>query len=458
MNKYTCIKCKKNFSKVSNFKSHINRKYPCVPFDSESENSTETPPKLHQNPPDLHQPSTDIHQNSTKIHRTSTGPPPKLHQPSTNSSINPKKTKNNKDDIDQDDIKKIINQELSSSDSSNIIVLSKKKVKKHKCEYCEAEFSRSDALKRHLEGRCKEKKEQNTLLSNIIKSSQPIKPVQPVQYVKQAESINNFKEIKVNKDEIVMEMDMDMSCDTEVDEETRHVLNILLKQNKQLLNEINLLKNNNIELNDTNKKLLDRLENLECKTTINTINNTQNNTLNNNIILAHGSEDFSKVDLQTVMNHLTTINFKDIIPNMTKHIYINDNKPENKNFCVLDMSRNKCTYWNGKKWVVGNTKPLVDEIFNKVHNVLTDPFEKDNIHKTIEFIQSNPFLKKSKKFIDFSKNYLDSLYDENDKENIQNKESILSELKYIFYNNREEILKLKSGNNGELPDKNNENM
>jgi hypothetical protein len=211
--------------------------------------------------------------------------------------------------------------------------------------------------------------------------------------------------------------------------------------------ELTDIKNDNTKIIYENSELKVELENLNKKietlhqpTTIN--NNIQNNTLNNNIILAHGAEDLGKIDLETIMGHLATINFREIIPNLTKHIFINDDKPENKNFCVLDMSRNKCKYWNGKKWIIGNSKPMVNKIFDKVQNVLTEQFEKDKLTKTIEFIKSNNKFKHKEKFINYSKIYLNNLYDDTDKENIQNKEEIINELKTIFYNNREEILKI----------------
>ena len=165
-------------------------------------------------------------------------------------------------------------------------------------------------------------------------------------------------------------------------------------------------------------------------------------TTNNNIILAHGAEQFDKIDIQIILNYLATIKCKDIIPNMTKHLYLNDSKPENKNFCVVDMSRNKCKYFNGKKWLVGKTNDKINGIFEKVQGILTEPFEKDKIEKTIQFIKTSSKFKNKEKWIKYANSYLNKLYDEEDRENIDNKNKILEELKIIFFNHKDDILKI----------------
>ncbi len=282
-----------------------------------------------------------------------------------------------------------------------------------KCIRCNRIFNKKYNLDRHLNGRCK-----------IVEEK--LKPNNPV-----------------NIDEL------------DLDEKTKTILTILLNQNKKLIDEMNKIKEENKEIKEENKEIKE--ENKEMKEKIGKINvkkikninnnstnnshNTNNNTINNTIIVAHGKEDLGKIELETIMKCLSTIQYKDIIPNMTKHIYINDKKPENKNFCVVDMARNKCKYNDGNKWQIGKTTEKVNKIFDNVHTLLTDPFEKENINKTIEFIRANP-KKFNEKWIKLSNTYLQSLYDEDDKENIENKLKILEEIKLIFFNNKEEILKL----------------
>jgi hypothetical protein len=140
--------------------------------------------------------------------------------------------------------------------------------------------------------------------------------------------------------------------------------------------------------------------------------------------------------------HLATQDFKSIIPNITKLIYINSMKPQNKNFRVVDLARNKCEFYDGKKWITGKTMDELIKIFENVNTVITDPFEEDKIYKTIKFIENNEELRKKSNWINWSKNYCLSLWDENDKENVGKRNDILNEIKLIFYNNRDEILKL----------------
>ncbi len=109
----------------------------------------------------------------------------------------------------------------------------------------------------------------------------------------------------------------------------------------------------------------------------------------------------------------------------------------------MDLTRNKCSYNNGKKWLVGKTDDKIVKIFDKVNNILTEPFDKDKLNKTIQFIQSNKQFREKSDTIKYSKNYLLSLWDENDKENVENKSAIIDELKHIFFNNKDEILKIK---------------
>jgi len=284
------------------------------------------------------------------------------------------------------------------------------------CLYCKKQFVNIYSLKRHSERYCKLK-------------------------------IN--EELLENKDAIKLKENNQVNIDElDIDDKTKIILSLLLNQNKKLMKELkeemDKIKEENKEIKEENKEMKFKISKINKKTINNNINtqNNQLNTINNNVILAHGKEDLSKIDLETIMKCMSTIKHKEIIPSITKHVYLNDEKPENKNFCVVDMARNKCKYYNGKKWLVGKTTEKIDKIFDSIHNVLTDPFEKERINKTIEFIKANP-KKFNEKWIKISNTYLKSLYDEDDKENMENKLKVLEELKLIFFNNKDEITKIK---------------
>jgi hypothetical protein len=291
----------------------------------------------------------------------------------------------------------------------------------NKCNNCSKVFSNIYNLKRHCDNYCKVKKEKE-------------------------QQIEKTKNNQVNIDEL------------DIDDKTKLILTVLMNQNKKIIDDMKEQMN---QLKEENKEIKEKLDKekftkIPSKTINKTINNTNNdnsitnnnntlnNTINNNntIILAHGKEDLSKIELDTIMSCMSTIKHREIIPSITKHVYLNNKKPENQNFCVVDTARNKCKYFDGTKWVIGKTHDKVTKIFDNIHNMLTDPFDKENINKTIEFIKKYP-KKFNEKWIKISNTYLKSLYDEDDKENMENKLKVLEELKLIFFNNKDEILKLK---------------
>ncbi len=304
------------------------------------------------------------------------------------------------------------------------------------CDYCSKLFSNIYNLKRHVEDYCKEKKQKELDELNKINID---------------DKLNNNQ---VNIDEL------------NVDSDTKLILTLLLNQNKKLIENMNLILEENKEFKqkinnlDTkkNKKSIINTSNTSNTSNTNTNTSNSNNTtsisntsnsnntntqINNTInIIAHGKEELKNIELDTIITCLSTFKHREIIPNITKHIYLNDTKPENQNFCVTDMSRNKCKYHDGKKWQIGKSSDKITKIFDNVHNVLTDPFEKENIEKTTAFIKANP-KKFNPQFIKVANHYLKSLYDEDDKESIEDKSKVLEELKLIFFNNKDEIMRIK---------------
>ncbi len=94
-----------------------------------------------------------------------------------------------------------------------------------------------------------------------------------------------------------------------LDENTKTVLNILLEQNKLLVNEIAGLKEK-MNLMSTNKTVNNKIinnkntnsnnkiiNNKNTNSNNNTINNLSNTTNNNNIIIAHGTNELKTIDL-----------------------------------------------------------------------------------------------------------------------------------------------------------------
>ena len=95
---YTCERCNKEFDKKSNYLTHINKKKLCI----SNFNTTNNPPIISKSPPILHE------------------TPPIIHEVPPN---------------------------IENLNNTN-----------NTCTYCNTIFTRRDALKRHLDNRCKIKK------------------------------------------------------------------------------------------------------------------------------------------------------------------------------------------------------------------------------------------------------------------------------------------------------------
>ncbi len=246
------------------------------------------------------------------------------------------------------------------------------------------------------------------------------------------------------KDNLKRHIDKFCKIKKQKDDETKKQNEIIMAQMIELKK---LLENQNKQIENQTKEIQEiKKKKPVSKVVINNTNNTLNtgNTLNTNNInlMAHGKEDFSKIELKSILECLCNENFQDIVPNMVKQIYIDKTYPEFHNFKVLDLSRNKSEYYNGKDWVVGKADDGLLKIFENVNTALIEPFDKNNIDKTIKFIKNNEELKKKYQWIDWSKNYCKNLFKDSDKEYVEDRNKILNELKLIFYNNRDEILKI----------------
>jgi len=210
------------------------------------------------------------------------------------------------------------------------------------------------------------------------------------------------------------------------------------KENNKLKKEIEELKKMFYEFSKQNK-------NINHQTNIQTLNNnTQNNTQNNNIniILPHGKE-LEKIELKEVLDQMITLDFKNMLPNLVKHIYLNVDKPENQNFLVNDMARNKCKYYDGEKWKIGKASEKLMGIFENTNSLFIDPFNEPEAVKTVEFIRKNKKYKEKYPTILKCKNYAKSLFNEWNKESIETRQRIIDELKLNFYNQKDEILKIE---------------
>ncbi len=313
MVKYTCPTCNKEFKQKQHYIEHTQlKKKPCKPNHQEPPKSTNDTPILHQNPPE--------------------------------SAV----TFENELDKQTDKIEE---------DKTNC------------CMYCNIVFTRKDTLKRHINLRCKVKKQ---LDEEKDKQNGQIEELKKLIF-EQAKKIEELEKKKTT---------------------------------------------NNITINNTS----------------NTTTNTDNSTKTINL-MAHGSEDFSKIETKTILKHLCSENFESIVPNVAKEIFRNKNRPEFLNFEVTDLARNKSRYYDGDNWVVGNAEDGIEKVFENVNSTILEPFEKENIRKTVNMIIKDDKLKEKYKWIDWGRNFCGKLFTD-DKEYVEHKDKICENIKHMMYNTK----------------------
>ncbi len=187
------------------------------------------------------------------------------------------------------------------------------------------------------------------------------------------------------------------------------------------------------------KEIADLKKQKPTSITINNTDNSVKNNVNNNVnnikLMAHGSEDLSKIDTKTILKYLCSDKFESIVPNVTKEIFRNKNRPEFLNLEVTDLARNKAKYYDGDNWVTGNANDCTMTVFENVNSRILEPFEEDNIEKTVNMIIKDKELKPNYKTINYSRNYCGKLFSE-DKEYVEQRTKICENIKNMMYSKK----------------------
>ena len=299
---YNCNNCLRQFKQKCHLDNHLYKKLkPCISNNIiQSQQLLKAPPNPAKAPPK----TAKLAENSTEI-------PPN----STNSVENLTIFTENTNKL----IELMFKEPLDDLNDKNDII----------CIYCEKNFTRTDSLKKHHNGRCKS---------------------------------------KINHDDL-----------RELKEDMKNIITNL----KNLENENANLKNNYQQLeNDYNKILNDEThvannKNITKKTINNTNNSTNihNNNNNNNInngivnninIVQFGEEDIDKLNLPEAVKQYLISTGGNIASNMLKYINLNEKYPENHNICITDMSRELVKIHNGKKFITKKFKNVKNDIMKNV--------------------------------------------------------------------------------------------
>ena len=275
MVEHTCERCLKTFSKKCDYTYHINRKNPCVLKVNTQSNI------LHHDLPNL----TQINQ------------------------------------INQ------INPNIQNSVNSN---------NKCKCNYCKKEFCNKYTLERHLNERCKIKKEDINKKEEIYQL-----------LLKQMEE-NNKKQMDELKNEI-------------------------LKQQNQIYELTKQINKSNTTINNTNNGTMNTIENQTNNQTNNT-NNQQNNIKNLHInLIAHGKEDLSFI----TEDHLKKILYKGFksIENLTQIVHFDKNRPENHNIYISNIKDTYVMMYDGEDWKLIDREKCLTDIYDEKSDYLVEKFE-----------------------------------------------------------------------------------
>jgi Zinc finger, C2H2 type len=218
-----------------------------------------------------------------------------------------------------------------------------------KCLYCDKLFTRKDNLGRHMTHFCKNKTEDNTI--SMIEENK-----------ENAYKCNYCDYIFTRKDSLKKHILSRCKIKKDQDNLKEQLFNELITEINNLKKEIKLIRQ---QKNPTNINH----GNINNGSIINHItNNIINIKLN-----AFGKEDRSHItneDYKRIINK----GFKSI-PELIKLIHFDENKPENQNIYISNMRDNYVMIYDGKKWVLGNKKDTIHQLYMEKKDILVDKYD-----------------------------------------------------------------------------------
>ena len=362
--KYKCFKCNKEFKQKGHYDAHNNRKIPCVVNN------------------DIHNVNNILPQNTANL------PPNSAKIPSNSAKIPPNST--------------ILTQKLKIIASENTIEDDLNKNNSFECNFCYKVFTRKDSLNKHIDGRCKVKKEfefeNNKLKEEIVKLKE------------------ENAELKTNFVKVYQEIDT-------------------LKQNSNL-GQVSKSKN-------TKKINTNHTQSHNTNTNTNSNNTNSNNTVNNNIqqniMLGFGNENISKVSEAEILDALKS--YPNTFIKYVKAVNLNERIPENQTVLVRNSKINTASVVEDNKLVMKDKNKIIEEL---IQNRLPEikQFAQD-------YISERKISRKEYDFVMTSINFLETSFFETedvdgnivkaDKDTVKKLKEIYKELLYQFYDYRKMV-------------------
>jgi hypothetical protein len=215
------------------------------------------------------------------------------------------------------------------NDGVNIISNNLEELGSNACRYCHMTFTRRTNLIRHMNERCKIKKQLDVEKENIFK-------------------------LLLAKDHIIKEKDEKINKILEQNEilvrEILDLKKITIKQQNKSIKQNKSTKNNNINSNNINS---------------NNISNT--NTQNNIVMFNFGKEDLNIIDKQLYFDRVVkkSISGVKIPEEILKIIHFNPAYPQLSNIYISDINREKCMIWEDGEWKLSPVDKI-PEVIDKV--------------------------------------------------------------------------------------------
>ena len=179
--------------------------------------------------------------------------------------------------------------------------------------------------------------------------------------------------------------------------------------------EIDILKKQKKQLEETVEKLLIECSNKTNTTHNNNINNTNsNNTIHNTInINNYGEEDTHYITKQFIVNLLANKPFK-AIPEMIKHTHFNKEHPENQNIKLTNKKEPYIKVMKDNKWEYQDRKNTITDLIDKQHIKMSNPKIDKTIEKHCTNTQKNNIERCNDLYVNEDEDYMKRLYNESE--------------------------------------------